>query len=93
MALIFVLIPETKAGELGQEPQVDINIIHDSYAETQTYETFFMVFTEELLRFKKENRGKISGQLKILCGLSMKKDARSTRQISFPGEIPGFLFL
>ena len=43
----------------------DIIIVHDSYAETQAYETFFMVFTEELLRFKEKNPEKISGQHRI----------------------------
>ncbi|MDO8443873.1 MAG: hypothetical protein Q7S78_02745 [Candidatus Azambacteria bacterium] len=65
MVLIFVLIPETKAGELGSELRVDINIIHDGYAETQAYKAFFVVFSEELLRFMKENRDKISGQHRV----------------------------
>ncbi|MFH1392979.1 MAG: hypothetical protein ABIG73_01160 [Patescibacteria group bacterium] len=47
------------------EGSADINIVHDSYAETQTYETFFLVFTEELLRFMEENRDKISGRHRV----------------------------
>ena len=43
----------------------NINIVHDGYAETQVYETFFVVFTEELLRFMEENRDKISGQHRV----------------------------
>ncbi len=62
--LSLILVQSTAEGA-GEEMLVDINIIHDSYAITQTYDTFFMVFSEELLRFVKENRGKISGQHRV----------------------------
>lgn len=44
---------------------VEINIVHDGYAETQIYEAFFAVFSEELLRFMERNRGKIYGRHRV----------------------------
>ena len=61
LGLVLVYSAEGAEGEM----LLDINIIHDSYAETQTYEDFFVMFSEKLLRFVKENRGKISGQHRI----------------------------
>ncbi len=57
--LSLILVQSTAKGA------ANISIIHDSYAETQVYEDFFAVFTEELLRFMEENRGKISGQHRV----------------------------
>lgn len=60
----LILVQSAAEGAEG-ELLPDINIIHDDYAETQTYEAFFAVFTEELIQFRKENRGKIFGQHRV----------------------------
>lgn len=65
ISVLFIFFLSLVLVHPAAEGAGDINIIHDGYAITQTYETFFMVFSEELLRFMEKNRDKISRRHRV----------------------------